>query len=123
MKGISLPINIVVIVAIVALVFAVIGYFFFSSTGTQLSRVELEKTFSEGCSSLCRDPCTSSYLISKYGETHGDRTAFHTKFAEACYSLGYVANVHMEREQANTCLTACGSCTVQCSPEAMNPES
>ena len=38
MKGISLPINVIIVVAVAALVFAVIGFFFLTSTGGQISR-------------------------------------------------------------------------------------
>jgi hypothetical protein len=112
MKGISLPINVIIVVAVAALVFAVIGFFFLTSTGGQISRTDAQAIFNDGCLTLCNDPCESSGILSRFGK--GKRTELHTKFIKACVALGYAPNETMDMYDADACLAACGSCTVDC---------
>jgi hypothetical protein len=110
MKGISLPINVIVIIGVVVLVLVAVGFFFLTSAGRQITATQAQAIFSDGCSTLCKEPATSSYLISEHGIGTEYRTDLHTKFAQACVALGYASSEAMSADEAKTCLAACDSC-------------
>jgi len=109
MKGIELPINVIVIVAIVVLVLAVVGVFFFLTSTEQLSRVDAERIFSQGCSEFCKDPCESYYYIGPGDEVSAPGvTSFHTEFFRACETLGHSSGINVN-EKARSCINSCGA--------------
>lgn len=110
----ELSINIIVVIALAVLVLAVVGIFFFTQSSGQFSRIEAERIFSDGCSSLCQDPCRSYYLIGPAREiSNAAATEFHSRFFNACESLGYAAGNNIN-EKARACLNACADCDVDC---------
>lgn len=119
MRGISLPVNIVVIIAIVVLVLVVIAGFVATTFTQQMSRTQAERVFSNGCTLLCRDPCESTYLIGRgstamEGHVLGGEsvTEFHLNFRSACSLLGY-----MDPDDLGTayrCMAQCGCPAQNC---------
>jgi len=53
-KGLSLPINTIVIIAIAVLVLVVVSSFFLQSSGEQMSQIDALKVFSSGCEHYCK---------------------------------------------------------------------
>ncbi|MBI5061810.1 MAG: hypothetical protein HZB67_05875, partial [Candidatus Aenigmarchaeota archaeon] len=52
MKGISLPINAVIIVALAAIVLLVVGSFFMTGTGPSMSKIQARQVFEDRCPKL-----------------------------------------------------------------------
>jgi len=121
-KGLSLPINMVVIVGIVVLVLVVVGVFFLTSTGGQLSQAEAQQVFAQGCNTFCQsDPCGNAFRISQYAKAYSSSTEFHHRFAQACAALSYAPTADLNLDQAKQCLIACGSCEVRCDSTTLPP--
>ncbi|MFC2143247.1 hypothetical protein ACFLQN_02505 [Candidatus Aenigmatarchaeota archaeon] len=127
MKGLSLSINLVVIMIVVVIILVVLSTFFMSSLAPQISRLEAEQIFTEGCSNLCKDPCESWFHIG-VGINNHETNDFHTKFREACVVLGFTQPVdsavsELLRFQSEQCLESCGSCEVTgCGPGTYSTE-
>ena len=120
MRGISLPVNLIVIIAVVILVLAVVGMFFFSTSNTQFGALDAEETFSQGCTAFCRDPCSAAVSLNAGGAYGaGEIDEFHRLFGQACERLGHAsdANTH---EGAIACLNACG-CETDCTENTGQP--
>lgn len=110
-KGISLPIEMIVVIAIAVLVLVVIAAFFVGGAG-QLSQVQHQQAFAQGCNALrftynCNEgnvPATTTgavgidaIIIPNYkplGVTSDQ------SLSVACTNIGYGT--------ANACKTACG---------------
>lgn len=51
-KGIALPVEMIVIIAICVLVMVVLAAFFVTGSGNQMSGIQLDSAFSDGCSRI-----------------------------------------------------------------------
>lgn len=103
MKGMSLPINSIVIIAIAMLVLVVMGLFF---TGffTGVDRIKLENTFQQACSNLKG----SAYSCS---DTGLDTIVFNTAIVSGEQSQRYTLRALCELkglEDDAACMRQCG---------------
>jgi hypothetical protein len=113
MKGIELPVNAIVIVAVAILVLAVIAAFFVGALGTNMAGINLEQAFTKGCEALiraynCDENKISDGTIKVLGYPNPEDTD--TTFYSLCLQKGY---------SASTCAVACGCTTV---PTVTQPE-
>lgn len=81
MKGLELPINMIIIIAIAVLVLVVIAAFFTGYFGTGTGTISLEDAFSKGCAALrsgyeCKPSNVQQVTIPGYHAFAGD-TATH----------------------------------------------
>ena len=100
-KGISLPINLVVILAIAVLVLVVVAAFFILSTSSGFGSIATEQAYATGCQRLLQaekcDKAASEVIIDGYNPTNdpanreiGDTllTACRRKFSDGTFSDG-----------------------------------
>ncbi|HLD38909.1 MAG TPA: hypothetical protein VJB05_01190 [archaeon] len=99
MKGISLPTNMIIIVAIAALVLVAFGAFFLTSTGGGISDADAQRIFAGGCLQYCKPELYSTFQ-NGYLTSQND-----PDFIKACVKLGY-------SDIWNRCLQNCPGCNV-----------
>ena len=90
MKGMSLPINMIVIVAIAVLVLVVVAAFFVGGL-KPLQQIEVENAFNKGCTALragynCAASSISSISISDYYYDSNAAT-FTVKAGDCCFLI------------------------------------
>jgi hypothetical protein len=105
MKGLELPISMIVIIAIAVLVLVVVAAFFSGYFGTGVGSIGLEDAFSRGCAALragyeCKPANVNLVQITDYKFSASDTAPYHT-LAEICTkkNLGTDATI---------CAKACG---------------
>ena len=101
MKGISLPINIIIIVAIAVIALVSLGAFFFSASSGGISQTDAQRIFGTGCARYCQTDLYSTFK-NAYDASRND-----PQFVAACNSLGYGDQQHVNR-----CLEACTNCNL-----------
>ena len=101
MKGISLPMNAIIIVAIAALVLVAFGAFFITNTGGTMSDADAQRVFAGGCVQYCKPDLYQTFL-SAYDAAQNDYN-----FIIACKKLGYGDSQHV-----NSCLERCSNCNL-----------
>ncbi|MBI4170135.1 MAG: hypothetical protein HY514_00430 [Candidatus Aenigmarchaeota archaeon] len=111
MKGLSLPINMIVIIAIAVLVLIVVAAFFASQTGAGFDTVAVNNAFNEGCGLLrsvnynC-DPLTTGSIITSYKRPGSTATQ-----GEDLLTVCGLKDKNLQGN-ANKCAQACG-CNIQ----------
>lgn len=105
-KGISLPINVMIVVAIAVVAIVAIGAFFFSASFGTISDTEAQRVFSTGCARYCQSDLYSTFK-GAYDASRSD-----PQFVAACTRLGYGDNLHVNR-----CLEACSNCNLDVTRE------
>ena len=103
MKGLELPINMIIVIAIAVLVLVVVSAFFAGQTSSGISSISLEQAFTQGCSALrsgydCNPNSIGSVNVPGYKINAGDSTV-HT-LTEVCTRKGL--------SEPNACAQACG---------------
>ncbi len=111
-KGLELPINVVVIVAITVLVLVAIGAFFLTNFGSGVGTISLEQALASSCNNLralygCQANSISSVISQDYKINNKE-----CSLADICSKKG-AAN-------AAQCLRLCG-CTVSDGDEQITP--
>jgi hypothetical protein len=112
MKGISMPINAVIIIALAAIVLLVIGSFFLSGTGPSMTKIKAREVFENGCPKYA---CSLDTTV---------ETTFDQKFIDACKTLyGIEPTVDEKRDNKVPveCLWYC-SCGLEADKCALNCE-
>ena len=89
MRGISLPIETIVIVAITVLVLTVIAVFFIAGAGEQTLRINDQQAFGEGCTRLatvyfCADP-----VVDERADWTNIQILNYGNLEKACKALGH----------------------------------
>ena len=108
MIGISLPINVIVVIGLAVLVLAAVATFFVSTSGQQMSKVDAERIFQTKCTAYCdRTDISANYKLAA-GLTEKD------EFIQACIAKG----IDWQGIPAR-CLDAC-SCPMSVSREQFN---
>ena len=107
MKGLELPINMIIIIAIAVLVLVVIAAFFTGYFGSGTGTISLEDAFSKGCAALrsgygCDPAKIGQVVIPNYQAFAGD-TATHY-LSEICEKKGFGSD-------QTACARACGCLT------------
>jgi len=103
--GISVSINVIIILVISIIALLTLITFFISNFSGRMSEAEAIKIWSDGCNKYCSDPWEGAYatgIIEDINELSG----FEKKFNEACITLGYATK---DGEAYNTlpCLQRC----------------
>lgn len=98
MKGLALPINIIVAVVVVVLVLVTIVAFFLGTSGSQANDVNANKLYADGCQRYCSSASVDESYLSSYEIAQNDK-----QFLNACISLG-----HGTEEYPIKCLESCG---------------
>lgn len=111
MKGLSLPINMIVIIAIAVLVLIVVAAFFASQTGSGFDTVAVNNAFNEGCGILrsvnynC-DPADTSSITTNYKKPGSTSTQ-----GETLLTVCGLKDRNIQGDQVK-CAQACG-CNIQ----------
>lgn len=104
MKGISLSINVVIGMVVVALVLVVVSFFFATNTVTQMTAAEATKVFNSACVELkCGTPtdlCKENMIMESLHTNE-----FEINFFKACNIL-YGGS----KSNAFLCFEMCGNC-------------
>ena len=116
MKGISLPVNAIVIIAIAILVLTVVAAFFVGGVGPGMQTITLEQAFTKGCDSLvrgnnCDKTKISSIIVTGYPAT-GDTIPFNQVCAQKGYDIDSCARACgcSDIVMQDTCVINGGSC-------------
>ena len=107
LKGISLPLNAIIIIAIALIALAVLGSIFLSSSFGGISQTESQRVFSSGCTRYCK-PSLYQTFAAAYSASQND-----PDFMKACTALGYGPPV-------NKCLERCGNCNLNVTQNDLN---
>ena len=111
MKGISLPVNMIVILAIVILLLLVVGSFFMSGMAGSMSQADAIQAFSDGCRNYCGECTTISNMDEYHRNVPGaDITENQKKFIQACETLGYIS----PGQGVGNCFTLHCPCSTEC---------
>lgn len=100
-KGISLPINALIVIAIAVVALVTLGALFFSSSFSSISSTDTQRVFGLGCARYCKSDLYSTFQ-GAYEASKNDQ-----QFVAACQKLGYGDQQHVNR-----CLQACVSCNL-----------
>ena len=104
MKGLELPINMIVVVAIAVLVLVVVAAFFAGRLGEGTGSINLEAAFSDGCNRLrATYNCANLEFPINYQESGNPNPT--TLFSRVCVLKGYSPVISNE---PNACTRACG---------------
>ena len=98
-KGLSMPLNLIVVIAIAVLALASLTAVFFSGSAGQISDAEAQRIFASGCSRYCIPDFYGTYR-NAYVASQND-----PDFIRACERLQYGAKEHLNR-----CFDRCGNC-------------
>jgi flagellar basal body-associated protein FliL len=101
MKGISLSVNLIVVLGIVVLVLAAVLAFFFSGSFGQISQAEAQRVFAAGCARYC-EPNLYATFKNAYDASRNDPS-----FVNACVALKYG-----DKDHVNKCLGECSNCNL-----------
>lgn len=108
-KGITLPINMIVILIVAVLVVATLVVYFSGVVGVSMSEAEARKLFNDGCLKYCSADTDGNYINAYrlvYDPDEQDR-----KFFNACDRLGYGTRAGQPGRASdfpNRCLEFCG---------------
>lgn len=107
-KGISLPINMIVIVALAVIVIVAVAVFFTSQTTREISRADALRIFGEGCQTLCTGDRESDLqmLIDLDLSLGGGEENAHTEFVDAC---SIVTGLGDARDHPLKCFEQCNT--------------
>lgn len=108
-KGISLPMNVLIVVAIAVVAVVAIGAFFFSASFGTISDTEAQRVFGTGCVRYCHSDLYSTFK-GAYDASRSD-----SQFVAACVKLGYGDSQHVNR-----CLEGCTNCNLIVTQDDIN---
>jgi hypothetical protein len=111
MKGISLPVNTIVIVAIAVLVLMVVGGFFSINVGGSINQIELNTAINKACNTLTTTyNCNGDRLldVSANFKEPGEETEAPKTLERLCE----LAEIAQGAEFTNQCISKCG-CALQ----------
>lgn len=118
MKGLELPLNMIVVIAIAVLVLTVVAIFFTSQTGSGVDRIAMQGARADLCQKLtavegCPGPTTSSgggtrvaLGVMQNLETKVGTSSTLKSLWDLCTSLG-ISSGNQDNE-INNCLVSCG---------------
>jgi len=113
-KGISLPINLIIVIVIAVFVLVYLSTFFLGLTGSQMSRAQAEEIYNIGCHQSC-GATVDSYLEG-YNIAYATDERYN-QFRDACITLGYIQQTSNEPQELArgvlTCLQTCGNCYLE----------
>ena len=101
-KGVSMPTNLIIVIAIAVVVVVALGTFFFSASFGGISSADAQRSFANGCARYCKSDLHST-LEGAYTASQRD-----SQFVAACTKLGYGDQQHVNR-----CLESCSNCNLQ----------
>ncbi len=111
MKGLAMPMNMIVIIAIAVLAVVAVGAFFMLSSGGTISDTQSYTVFSNGCTQYCKPTLYETFkALNTASETN-------PAFAKACVNLGYVQQGEVNLEAR--CLKRCLGCSMDVSEEEL----
>ncbi len=99
MKGLSMSLNLIVIIAIAVLALVSLTAVFFSGSFGQISEAEAQRLFASGCARYC-EPDFYGTFRNAYLASQND-----PDFVRACERLQYGT-----KDRVNRCLDRCGNC-------------
>lgn len=105
MKGMELPINMIIIIAIAMLILVVVGAYFSGAFGGTSNAISLENAFSQACSQLVSAyNCDTQYMgtIKVNYKPSGSATALSKSLTDLCILKG------VDMTTLITCARLCG---------------
>ncbi len=118
MKGLELPINMIVIIAVAVLVLVAISIFFVAQSGSGLSKIDAQGVFANGCTLYCKNDPDENWYEACGAGTVNDGSPFSQKFVEACKTLGYIKAADQCVDCLKRCGTSCGTRDLQADTQA-----
>ena len=109
LKGFSLPLNAIIVIAIAAIALAVLGSIFISSSFGGISQADAQRLFAGGCARYCKPDLYQTFAAA-YSASQND-----PDFLKACTKLGYG-----DAQHANRCLERCGNCNINVTESDLN---
>jgi L-asparagine transporter-like permease len=110
MKGLSLPIEMIVIIAVAMLVLVVISAFFMGGVSGPTNQINIENAFSTGCNSLRAQGCSnimSSINVPGFKQ-YGNGLTTTTKISEYNVNMDLVCQLKFGLGKEEQCRVACG---------------
>lgn len=98
-KGMSLPVNALIIIAIAVMALVALGAFFFSVSSGGISDTEAQRLFAVGCARYCKSELYATFQ-NAYDASKNDQP-----FIAACTKLGYAPPI-------SKCFEACFNCNL-----------
>ena len=108
-KGISLPLNAIIVIAIAVVALAVVGTVFLSSSSGSISQVDAQRIFATGCTRYCKPDLYQTFAAA-YSASRND-----LDFVKACTKLGYGDEQHVSH-----CLKGCSNCNINVTQNDLN---
>lgn len=109
MKGLSLSLNAVIIVAIAMLALTSLGWLLLSGSFGQMSEADAQRVFSTGCARYC-EPNLYQTFKNAYLASKNDKD-----FVAACKRLKYG-----DEQYVNRCFERCANCNLDVTEEDIN---
>lgn len=103
MKGLELPINMIVIISIAVVVILAVSMFFLTQSGAGFSTIEATRIWTLGCNTYCNGDGLDGVYNACGSDMIGRGTEFSKDFVRACKTLGYIS----ENNQCVSCLRRC----------------
>ena len=103
MKGLELPVNMIVIILIAVIVLLAITAFFLMQSGSGMNTIEATRIWTVGCNAYCQGSALDAAYNACGSDLIGGGTDFSRDFTNACKTLGYI-----------TASNQCVSCLRQC---------
>jgi hypothetical protein len=101
MKGLELPMNMIVVILIAVLVLVVLGAFFAGQTGGGIDSINRQNAFGSACTRFRTiENCANANFETSYIKPGDTKKVF---FLELCTIMGYSAS-----SGDNSCAKACG---------------
>ncbi len=101
MKGLEIPLNMIIVIAIALIVIASVSVFFMSSSFQTVSSTDAQRVFANGCTRYCTSSLYDTFR-NAYEASQNDQ-----EFIKACVSLGYMSGT-----MVNQCLEKCTNCNM-----------
>ena len=100
-KGMSMPVNVIIVVAIAVMALVALGSFFFLASSGSISDTDAQRVFGLGCAQYCKSDLYQTFQ-GAYTASQRDK-----QFVAACTKLGYG-----DKDHVNRCLQACVNCNL-----------
>lgn len=109
MKGVSLSLNAIIVIAMGVVALVSIGFFLLSGSLGQISEAEAQRLFAGGCARYCQPDLYQTFR-NAYLASQND-----PQFVTACKRLKYGDEQHVNR-----CLERCSNCNLDVNENDIN---
>ena len=103
MKGISMSVNVVIVIVLAVVVISVIGVFFISNSFRTASDLNNQQVFAQGCVRYCRADTYGTY-VALYDALKTD-----SEFVQVCTNMGFIEKGSIALQK---CLKQCTNCDI-----------